>query len=426
MLSVMCITFAACMMLSVPISFSVGLSTLAFILTKSGAALSIIPVRMVEGLDSFPLMALPLFILAGELMSKSCTPRLMRFANLLIGSVPGGLGAAASLGCGFFGAISGSGVATTAAIGGIMAPEMVKKGYSRAFTATILAGAGVLGTIIPPSFAMVVYGASGSVSIGDLFLGGFIPGFICVGGLMLYSVLLGKKRGYYSGQVAYAQGEKKRIFVSALLPLGMPLIILGSVLSGLVTPTEAAMLAVIYALALEVFVYREMSREDLMHICVNSAVSSAIIMLIMSVATPFGWILATEGVPRMFAEVFLSISSDPAVINLLVVMLLIILGIFMEGITIIILLTPILLPIVTGFGMDPVHFGIIFMMAICIGGVTPPMAVGLFVSCRLVDIQIEDTFPDVLYIVAIMVAVILLTLFFPQLSLFLPGLFAQG
>jgi C4-dicarboxylate transporter DctM subunit len=426
MLSVMFVVLALCLLLAVPVSFSIGLSTLAFLLTKPGAAMSILPVRMVEGLDSFPLMALPLFILAGELMSKSCTPRLMRFANMLIGWVPGGLGAAASLGCGFFGAISGSGVATTAAIGGIMAPEMVQKGYSRAFTASLIAGAGVLGTVIPPSFAMVVYGASGGVSIGDLFLGGFIPGFLAVGSLMLLSILLGKQRGYYSLEKSLSRKEKINITIAALLPLGMPLIILGGVLSGIVTPTEAAMVAVLYALALELFLYREMTFHDLVRLCTNSAVSSAIIMFIMSAATPFGWILATEGAPKMFADAILSISSNTTVVFLLIALLLFVLGVFMEGITIIILLTPILLPIVTSLGMDPVQFGIVFMLAVCLGGVTPPLAVGLFISCRLVSIRMEESFPDILYIIGILALCMLLTMFVPHLSLLLPNLFSAS
>ncbi len=425
MLSVLFITLVVCLLLSVPVGFSIGISTVAFVLSKGTVPLSIIPQRMVEGVDSFPLMALPLFILSGEVMAMSCTPRLMRFANMLIGRVPGGLGAAASLGCGFFGSISGSGVATTAAIGGVMAPEMVRKGYAPGFTASLIAGSGVLGMVIPPSFSMVVYGASGGVSIGNLFLGGFIPGVMAVMALAGYSMLVGLRRGYYHTGHSLGLAEKLRITLDALLPLFMPVIILGGVMTGAVTPTESGMIAVIYALLLEIFVYRAMTFKRLRAICVNSAITSAIIMFIMSAATPFGWIMATENIPKLFADGILAVTDNPHIIYLLIMCMLLALGTFMEGTSIIILVTPILLPVVASFGMDGVHFGIFLMLAIAIGGTTPPLAVNLFVSTRIVGIKVEDTFPDILFVIGIMTAVLLLTLYIPELSLYLPGLLGK-
>ncbi len=422
MLSALFATLFLCLLLSVPVSFSIGISAVVFVLTKGYPPMVIVCQRMIEGVDSFPLMALPLFILSGELMASSCTPRLMRLANLLFGRVPGGLGAAASVGCGLFGAISGSGIATTAAIGGVMGPEMNRAKYVKGFTASLLAGSGVLGMIIPPSFNMVVYGATGGVSIGAMFLAGFIPGFLAVGAFVLYSIYIGRKHGYYSALGHLEARAKALIFLDALLPLFMPVIILGGVMSGAVTPTESAMVAVLYALALELLFYRQLNFKGLIDVCVNASISSAIVLFIMSAATPFGWLMATENVPKIFTESILAITSTPIIVYLLIMALLVVLGTFMEGTSIIILVTPILLPVVAGMGMHPVHFGIILMLAVAVGAVTPPLAVTLFVSTRIVGIRVEDTFPYVLHVVGIMILVMLLVLFFPQLCLFLPAI----
>lgn len=422
MIASLFIVLGVCLLFSVPVSFSIGISAFVFLFGSDAAPLSIIPQRMIEGVDSFPLMALPLFILSGELMSTSCTPRLMRLADLLIGRVPGGLAATTAVGCGFFGAISGSGVATTAAIGGVMAPEMIKAKYAPGFTVSVTTAAGVLGMIIPPSFCMVVYGASGGVSIAKLFLGGVIPGVLAVLCLVGYSIFIGYQRNYRTAQPEYQPGEKLKIFIDALLPLVMPVIILGGVLSGMVTPTESALMAVLYALALEIFLYREITLSKFIHLCSRSAVSSAIIMFIMATAASFGWIMATENVPKLFAEIILSITSSPFIIYFLLMVLLLILGTFMEGVSIIILVTPILLPLVVSFGMDPVHFGIALMLAVAIGGVTPPLAVGLFVAARIVGCRIEDSFPEILHVITILVLNLALVFFVPQVSLLLPQL----
>ena len=422
MLIALFLTLFLCLLLSVPVSFSVGISTVVFLLTKGFPPLVIVSQRMIEGIDSFPLMALPLFILSGELMALSCTPRLMRLANLILGRVPGGLAATATVSCGLFGTISGSGIATTAAIGGILAPEMNRAKYAPGFTASLLAGAGVLGGVIPPSFTMVIYGATGGVSIGDLFMAGFIPGILAVGALVTYCMVIGHKRNYYTPVPATNFSEKLHILIDALLPLFMPFLILGGVMSGVFTPTESAMIAVLYAFTLEMLVYRKLKFKGFVDICVNSAIFSAIILFIMSVATPFGWIMATENVPKIFADGILSIASHPLAIYFLIMMLLVVLGTFMEGVSLIILLTPILMPMVVSLGMDPVQFGVILILAMAVGGVTPPLALNLYVAARVVGIGVEDTFPEVLYVVGILVAVLSLTVLFPELSLYLPSL----
>lgn len=423
MIAVLFITLIITLAIGIPVGFSIGISSMVYLLLQGSLPISILSQRMVEGINSFPLMALPLFILSGEIMAYGSTPRLMRLANLILGRIPGGLGAAATAGCGFFGAISGSGVATTAAIGGVMGPEMVKKGYGKGFTASLLAGAGALGIIIPPSLSMVVYGTSGGVSIGNLFLAGFIPGLLTIGFLIILAVFMGKKRNYRGTEdISSRPGAYLRIFIDALLPLFMPVIILGGVLSGIITPTESAVIAVIYAFILAMFVYKELKFNDIINICIKSAISSSIILFIMSTATPFGWIMATQNVPSIFAQVLLSISNNPIIIYLLIALLLLFLGTFMETNSIIILLTPMLLPVVTSLGMDPIHFGIIMILNLAIGGATPPLAVCLFTSTRILGIKVEDTFPDIFYVVGVMVLALLLVVLIPQLSLFLPSI----
>ncbi len=422
MVAMLFIVLLLALIIGIPVGFSIGISSMVYLMFQGFPPMSILAQRMIEGINSFPLLALPLFILSGEIMAYGSTPRLMRLANMIMGKIPGGLGGAAVVGCGFFGAISGSGVATTAAIGGVMGPEMVKSGYGKGFTASLLAGAGTLGIVIPPSLSMVVYATTGSTSLGELFLAGIIPGFLTVGLLVLLSIIIGKKRGYKGTEGKLQFSDRVKIFADALLPLFMPIIILGGVLSGIITPTESASIAVIYAFILATFVYKELKVTEIIRICSSSAVSSAIILFIMATAGPFGWIMATQNIPKLFADTLLSVSSSPIVIYTLITLLLIFLGTFMETNSTIILLTPILLPIVTSLGMSPIHFGIVLILNLAIGGATPPLAVCLFTSTRILKIRIEDTFPDILFVVGIMIISLLFVLFIPSLSLYLPNI----
>ena len=410
-----------------PVAFAIAVSAMAFVAMQGFPSLSIMAQRMIEGVDSFALMALPLFILSGEIMAYGSTPRLMRLANMLVGRIPGGLGAAAAVGCGFFGAISGSGVATTVAVGGIMEPEMIRKGYAPSFTASLVAGAGVLGMIIPPSFCMVLYGASGGVSIGALFLAGVIPGVLSILSFVAFSVLAGMTRGYReTEQIALSLRQRVGIVCDALLPLFMPIIILGGVLSGAMTPTESAAVACVYSFILAAFVYREITAAEMIAICGRSATSTAIVMLIISMASPFGWIMAMNDIPTLFAQTVTSIATQPLAVTVLVTGVLLVLGTFMDGNSLIILLTPILLPLMSNLGLDPVHFGIILLMAMAVGGITPPLALSLFVSARIAGIRIEETFPDILYVVGILVLMTFLVIIVPDMALWLPRLAGIG
>lgn len=418
----MFVIFVICLALAVPVGFSIGISATFFLVFGSNIPISIVVQKMVDGINSFSYLALPLFVLSGAIMVYGSTPRLMRLANLLLGRLPGGLGAAGSLGCGFFGAISGSGVATTASIGAIVAPEMVRQGYGKGFTASLIAASGTLGLVIPPSVCMVVYAQNAGVSIGSMFLAGFIPGFIAVflfGGL---SVVVAIRRNYKGEPVAVSTVKDViMIVLDALLPLLMPVIILGGVLSGMFTPTESATIATVYAFLLAKFVYKEITWKQLYRTLVDSARASASILFIIAAATPFGWVLTMKNVTAIVSNAVLSALHSPALIYLAIVLILCILGTFMESFTIIILTTPIFLPIIQSIGVDPVAYGIVLMFCICIGGVTPPLAVCLFTSCRILKIRIEETIPDVWLVIGVLFVVTLLLMVCPQISLFLPG-----
>ncbi|MDR0440035.1 MAG: TRAP transporter large permease [Candidatus Accumulibacter sp.] len=424
----MFIALTACLMLGMPVAFAIGASSVVFCLVQGSPKLAIIAQRMVEGVDSFPLMALPLFILSGEIMAYGSTPRLMRLARMLLGRIPGGLAATASLGCGLFGAISGSAVATVAAIGSVISPEMTRSGYKKSFTASLVAGSGVMGMIIPPSFCMVLYGAaSGYVSIEGMFLAGFIPGAFTIALFIAYSFFIGKRRGYLMKQEESLSPKQRLLIVlDALPPLMMPAIILGGVLSGVFPPTESAAVASMYAFALATFVYREIDFATLVKICARSAISSAIVMLIISMAAPFGWIMAMQGIPKLLATNVMEMSSNLYVVVMLITLALLVLGTFMEGNSLIILLTPILLPLVTSLGMNAIQFGMVFMMAIAVGGVSPPLAVSLYVSARTVGIRIEETFPEVLHALGILALTTVLCIFWPRFSLYIPSLFGKA
>lgn len=416
------ITLALCLVMGVPVSFSIGISCMVFLLSNGYPPLGILVQRMVGGAQSFTMMSLPMFVFAGALMAYGSTPRLMRLANMLLGRMPGGLGAAAMATCGFFGAVSGSGVASTAAIGSIMGPEMIKQGYSRGITAGLLAAGGTMASIIPPSIVMVVYSASANVSIGDMFLAGFIPGVITILALIALNCVIAKKRGTQNLAHNYTSKEKVAIWLDALLPLVTPVIILGGVLSGILTATEASVIAALYAFLLAVFVYKEINLKKFVKVACESVVSSSIILFIIAAATPFGWIMATQNIPQMFTTALLTLTSNPYVILGIFFVLLLILGCFMETICIIILMTPILLPIAKQMGLEPVHFGIAMLMNLAVGGCTPPLSVCLFTSCRILKMRIEESFPDMWYVLIVVTLCALLALVWPDLSMFLVNL----
>jgi C4-dicarboxylate transporter DctM subunit len=422
------ITLAVTLLMGIPVAFSIGMSTMLALFVGGDIPIVIMAQKMVDGLNSFTMMALPLFILSGAIMVYGSTPRIMNLANMLLRKKRWGLGNAGIIGCAAFGTISGSGVATTAAVGSIIAPEMVKQGYSPGFAGAVVAGAGTLGSIIPPSIMFVVYAQVANVSISDMFLAGFIPGiltalFLCI--LNRYMVVRNGWCASNEQRVHYetlSRKEKWGIAIAAVPPLFMPIIILGGVLSGIATPTEAASIACVYALILSMFVYKAMSLKDFVLVLVESSVASATILLIISAATPMAWLLTMQNVTTLLAEWVMGISNNVILVYGIILVILLVMGTFMETIAIILLTVPIFLPILLQYGIDPVAFGITTGLALCIGAVTPPLAVCLFTSCRILKIRVEDTVPDVFYVCGAMLAATMLTAIFPALSTFLPDL----
>lgn len=419
-------TLLICLFIGLPVAVSIGLSSATFLLMTGFPPISILTQRMVDSVFVYAHLALPLFVLAGEIMAYGCTPRIVRFAKMLLRRVPGGLGAVGVVGSAFFGAVSGSGTATITAIGGIVAPEMVRDGYDKGYTASLISASSCLGILIPPSIPMVIYAMSSGASVGRLFLAGILPGLVTMMIMVLYNTIISKKNGYYSkDDTEYTPGVRMKIVLDAILPLMMPVIVLGSALSGIVTPTESAIIAVVYSFILAFFVYKELKLKDIVTVCANTVTVSAVILLVVACASPFGWIIATENISTLLAEAIISVSSSPFVIMTLVLLLLIFLGTFMDVSAIIILLTPILLPIVTSIGFDPVHFGIILTINMAIGSCSPPLAVGLFTGCRIVGIQVEDSIPQILYFIAVLAICMTIVTLFPDLSLWLPNLVFQ-
>lgn len=422
-------TLAVTLLMGIPVGFAVGMSSMAALLWDGSIPLVIMTQKMVDGINSFALMALPLFILSGAIMVYGSTPRIMNFANMMLRKKRWGLGNTAVVGCAAFGTISGSGVATTAAIGSIIAPEMVKRGYSPGFTAALIAGSGTLGIIIPPSITFVVYAQVANVSISNMFLAGFIPGILTALLLCFLNRMVVQKFNWCQSneqQTFYEKlpaGEKWKIAGAATLPLFMPVIILGGVLSGLATPTEAAAVACVYALILAMFVYREMSLSTMVSVFVDSAVTSSTILLIISAANPMAWLLTMQNTTTSLANWVMGISNNAVLVYGIVIAILLILGTFMETLAITLLTVPIFLPILIKFGVDPIAYGITSSLALCIGSVTPPLAVGLFTACRILKIRVEDSVPEVFYVCGAMLIATIITAIFPILSTFLPDLF---
>jgi len=420
--SILFFAFLVFSVIGLPIAVVLGLSALTGLLFGADIPLTVIAQRMFTASSSFPLMAIPFFMIAGALMEGGgISRRLINLANTMMGATTGGLALVAILTCMFFAAISGSGPATVAAIGSIMIPAMVRAGYGVAFSSAIMAAAGSIGIIIPPSIPMVTYGVVGGVSIGAMFLGGFVPGIIYGGALMVVAYVISKQRGY-KGTGVFSFKALVIATKDALWALLMPIIILGGIYGGIFTPTEAACVAVFYGLIVGLFIYRELNIADLSKLLVNSAVSTSIVMLIISTASVFGWILAAEQIPDRVAQAFIDFSTNPTVILLLINVLLLIAGCFMETNAIIIILAPIFLPLVSQMGVDPIHFGVIMIVNTAIGQVTPPLGVNLFVACGVSKITLESISKAVIPLIFAMIIALMVITYVPISVMFLPDL----
>lgn len=423
MIWVLFVVLIALLLMGIPVAFAMIGCTMAFILVDGSIPISLVSHYMVDGLNSFTLMALPLFVLSGALMEYGSTPRIMNMSKLLVGKKQWGLGSVGVVASAAFGTVSGSGVACVSAIGSLILPEMKREGYKPGYAAALIGGAGTLGAIIPPSIIFVVYAQIANVSITDMFLGGFIPGILTAYLLTILNKRLVLKNDWCRDrEIINATGiEKRKIILESILPMLTPVIILGGVLSGIVTPTEAASVACVYAFVLATFVYKELSIREFFKVCTKAAVSSAVILLIMSAAQAFAYVITVKNIPQMIGGFFLRIDNYVLIYGL-IILILIIMGTFMETISIILLTAPIFLPIVLHLGIDPIAFGIVMCLALCIGSVTPPLAVCLFTACKIIGVRIEDTFPEVFYVCGVMLIATLIVAAFPILATFLPNL----
>ena len=377
----------------------------------------------VTGLDSFTLIAIPYFVLAGELMATGgISRRLLNIADAFLGRKYGGLALVTVVACMFFAAISGSGPATVAAIGGLTIPSMLKQGYDKPFAGTISAAAGSIGVIIPPSIPMVMYCVATGSSVGAMFMGGVIPGILIGISLCIYSSLYCKKRKYVNAEAKpFSWGNVGHAFVDGIWALLVPVIILGGIYAGIFTPTEAAAVAVAYGLVVGLFVYRDLKAQDLYRIFASAALTTATIMIILGTATTFGRILTLERIPTMIADFFESVANGPIMFYVLINLLLLVVGCFMETNAAIIILAPIFLPIAQSMGIDPVHFGIVMVVNLAIGFVTPPLGVNLFVACNTANAKLEEIVKGIVPILGVMIIDLLLITYITPLSMWLPG-----
>ncbi len=419
MITLMIIAFTVTFLLGVPLAFVLGITGFVCILAM-GVPLQVVTQRMFTGIDSFPLMAVPFFILAGELMNRGGTTlRIIRFANALVGHIKGGLAHTNVVANMFFAGISGSAVADASAIGSILIPAMEKSGYEKDFSAALTSAAATIGPIIPPSIIMVIYGVSVGVSIGGLFAAGFIPG-VMLGLAMMVVIFLESKTRNYPATGVFSLSRVWSEFKVAFWALLSPLIILGGILFGIFTPTEAAAVAVIYSFIVGKFIYRELRWRDLPNVLLQSGVTVAAILLIISMANVFAWVIAANLIPQKIAEAFLSVSQNKYVFLLLVNLFLLIVGMFMETGAAIIILAPILAPIAVKMGIHPLHFGFIVVLNLAIGMATPPVGVCLFVSCGITGLSLEKISAAVYKFVIAEIVVLAIVTYFEAISMFLP------
>lgn len=422
MIAILCIVFLITLVFGFPVAFCLGLTSLTA-LVVSDVPLLLMTQRLFTGIDSFPLMAVPFFVLAGELMNRGgTTRRLIDFANVIVGRVPGGLAHTNILASMFFGGISGSAVADAAAMGTIMVPGMVKKGFSPGFSAAVTAASSTMGPIIPPSILMVLMGVTTGLSIGGLFAAGIIPGILLGLSMMVLSYIMAIRYAFPKETMPLSPRIIWKEFVSAGPALMAPVIILGGILGGIFTPTEAAAVAVLYAFILGKFIYRELSFKDMGDIFIQSGTTTAVLLLIIGMANIFAWVLTSEQIPTRIAQGLLSLTDSPYAILMLINILLIFTGMFLEGGAAIIILAPTLLQVTNAVGIAPLHFGLIMVLNLAVGLLTPPLGVCLFVVCGVTGINFPEIVRAVIPFLLVEFAVLLLVTYFPWIILLIPKL----
>jgi tripartite ATP-independent transporter DctM subunit len=422
---VLILSFTLLLFLGVPVAWSIAISSLLTMMTSISAlpALTTVSQRMATGLDSFALLAIPFFVLSGQLMNKGgIANRLINFAKTLVGSLPGGLALINVIAAMLMGAIAGSAMASASAMGSILGPEMEKEGYSKEFGAAVNITSSTTGLIIPPSNVLIVYSlASGGVSIAALFLAGYIPGILTGLFLMIVASLWAKKKKYKVGKRSTFK-EVRVSFVKAFPSLMLLFIVIGGIVAGVFTATEASAIAVLYTLVLG-FIYKEIKATDLPQILLDSCGTTAIVMLLIGASMSMSWVMSYENIPQAISDVLLSISDNPVIILLIINLMLLCVGIFMDMTPAVLIFTPIFLPIITKLGMDPIHFGIIMVLNLSIGLCTPPVGSVLFVGVGVANTTIEKVIKPLLPLFFAMIISLLIVTYFSELSLWLPRVF---
>ena len=422
MLKILIISFLGLMILGCPIAMAMGLSSFAALFfSGSTVPLTVVPQRMFVTIDSFSMMAIPLFIFAGELMnSAGITKRIVDFCNALVGHIRGGLAHVNILASMFFAGISGAAAADSASIGSMLIPAMIEDGYDADFSVAVTATSSTIGPIIPPSIMMIIYGSMAGLSIGSLFMGGIIPGILIGFALMAVAYVISVKRNYKKE----AKKSLKEIWVAfyrSLPALIMPLIVMGGILSGVFTTTEAGCIACIYAI-IAGFCMKELTVKTVFRAVISASITTASTMFVLSSAQALGWILARAQFPQMVVGGLLNVSSNPTVIFLLIIAFLFVLGFFMDGTAAMIILIPVFLPIVAQYGWSPIQFADCVVMILLVGAVTPPVGVLLFICCGIAKISITQVSKAVWPFVFAEVGIIILCVFIPQLITWIPSL----
>ena len=410
------------MALNVPIAFAMGLSVVVGIIIAPQIPIMVLAQRMFFGLDTFTMIAVPLFILTGRLMALGGVTRdLLEISKALVGFMRGGLAYVNIVASMIFAGITGSAASDTSSIGAILIPAMVEKDYEPDFAVAVTATSSTIGVMIPPSIPMVLYGVASSISIGKLFLGGVFPGLLTGAALMLVTAFIARRRNY-PVERNYSMKERVTVLLKGIPALLTIVIIIGGITTGVFTPTEAAGISAAYAFVLGVFYYKELKFKDVPKIIFEVGLTTGMVAFMVSTASALGWILANQGVPRQLAQFLMSVTQNKILILLMINVVLLFVGTWLDLAPAIIIFAPVLLPIVTAVGVDPVHFGVIMVVNLAIGLFTPPVGVCLFVACGIAKISITDTIKAFLPFFLVMVGVLFIITYIPEMATFLPNL----
>jgi tripartite ATP-independent transporter DctM subunit len=410
--------------LGTPIAFAIAISALSFFLVDGQVPLNIFVQKMVSATDSYPLLAIPFFVLAGAIMNRAgITRKLLALADALVGHMTGALAQMCTVLATLLGGLTASSSADAAMLAKVLGPEMVRHGYSPAFAAVITSCAAIITALIPPSIGLIIYAYIADASVGRLFVGGVVPGLLLAASLMAVTAVISRRRGYLPIRERRATGaEVARAFREAIWALSIPVFIIVGIRYGIFTPTEAGAITVLYVIAVGLFAYRSLRLRDVPTLLKETALDTASVMLMICAASAFGFYLAWERIPPQMAAWLVSLTKDPTLLLLLINVLLIVLGTAVEGTSALIIMTPIFVPILTKLGIDPVHFGVVLVTNLTIAGVTPPVGQMMFISSQVLKVPMDDYTVEVLPYLGVMLLLLVALSVFPQLTLWLPNL----